>query len=154
MSVGHTTEILNNADSSVALRVEWCKSRARAQRWREEVCLLLEEMRCILQFLKWKEGVWKAQGGFLESDQDVAERTTNTLLGSRLLLQRRTEGVWAYAQHQASIQQELRTHFQSLWQPVPTLVISQIGRDKSTTFTLDSNLVKDLSQAASFLVVK
>ncbi|KAF9023539.1 hypothetical protein BDZ89DRAFT_955587, partial [Hymenopellis radicata] len=40
-----------------ALRIEWCKARARKLRWQEEVELLLEEMRRIIEFHRWK-GSW------------------------------------------------------------------------------------------------
>ncbi|KAG0691527.1 hypothetical protein DFH29DRAFT_1010861 [Suillus ampliporus] len=36
------------------VRIEWCKSRARALRWSEEVELLREEMRRVLQFFAWQ----------------------------------------------------------------------------------------------------
>ncbi|KAL4259471.1 CxC2-like cysteine cluster KDZ transposase-associated domain-containing protein [Pleurotus pulmonarius] len=35
-----------------ALRIEWCKARARAQRWQEECMLLWEEMRRVIEFHK------------------------------------------------------------------------------------------------------
>jgi hypothetical protein len=34
----------------LALRVEWAKAKARAARWEEEVVLLDEEMRRVIQF--------------------------------------------------------------------------------------------------------
>ncbi|KAG1866963.1 hypothetical protein C8R48DRAFT_599724 [Suillus tomentosus] len=37
----------------VTLRIEWCKSRAHASRWAEEVELLQEEMRRVAEFLSW-----------------------------------------------------------------------------------------------------
>ncbi|KAG2742314.1 hypothetical protein P692DRAFT_20811856 [Suillus brevipes Sb2] len=40
--------------SSHQSRIEWCKARARAMRWAEEVELLKEEMRRILQFFEWR----------------------------------------------------------------------------------------------------
>ncbi|KII90795.1 hypothetical protein PLICRDRAFT_67573, partial [Plicaturopsis crispa FD-325 SS-3] len=40
-----------------ALRVEWAKSKARADRWEEEVHLLLEKMRRVLAFGSW-QGEW------------------------------------------------------------------------------------------------
>ncbi|KAF8867909.1 hypothetical protein BD779DRAFT_1463136, partial [Infundibulicybe gibba] len=45
-----------------ALRIEWCKSRARAMRFREEVELLLEEMRRVQRFLAWQEEFWAGKG--------------------------------------------------------------------------------------------
>ncbi|KAG2137460.1 hypothetical protein DEU56DRAFT_945875 [Suillus clintonianus] len=38
---------------SEAMRVEWCKARARANRWAEEVELVQEEMRRVLAFFEW-----------------------------------------------------------------------------------------------------
>lgn len=38
--------------------MEWCKSRARAQRWVEEVRLLEEEMRRILAFNETVAAIW------------------------------------------------------------------------------------------------
>lgn len=44
-----------------ALRIEWCKSRARAHRWQEECILLKEEMRRITEFHTWQAQVWKTR---------------------------------------------------------------------------------------------
>jgi len=48
--------MVDNPDNSNddILRVEWVKSRARAARAHEEVLLLREEMRRVLEFLQWK----------------------------------------------------------------------------------------------------
>ncbi|KAG1746426.1 hypothetical protein EDB19DRAFT_1952649 [Suillus lakei] len=40
------------------MRIEWCKARARAMRWEEEVALLREEMRRIGAFLRWEARRW------------------------------------------------------------------------------------------------
>ncbi|KAG1855621.1 hypothetical protein F4604DRAFT_1932269 [Suillus subluteus] len=40
------------------LRVEWCKARARRDRWVEEMQLLLQEMQWILLFLNWQAHQW------------------------------------------------------------------------------------------------
>lgn len=44
-----------------ALRIEWCKSRARAQRWQEECILLKEEMQRIIRFHIWEAETWTAR---------------------------------------------------------------------------------------------
>ncbi|KAG1789189.1 uncharacterized protein HD556DRAFT_1433840 [Suillus plorans] len=44
-----------------ALQIEWCKARARANRWTEEVKLLLEEMRRVREFLSWHAKWWDEQ---------------------------------------------------------------------------------------------
>ncbi|KAG1851559.1 hypothetical protein C8R48DRAFT_750003 [Suillus tomentosus] len=43
------------------VRIEWCKARARAARWSEEVDLLLEEMRRVLAYLEWEIGAWRSR---------------------------------------------------------------------------------------------
>lgn len=45
------------------MRVEWAKSKARADRWAEEVILLREEMRRVIQYFHWKANWWVSQGG-------------------------------------------------------------------------------------------
>lgn len=44
-----------------ALRIEWCKARARAQRWQEECILLWEEMRRVVDFHQWQAGIWETR---------------------------------------------------------------------------------------------
>ncbi|KAF8125287.1 hypothetical protein EV363DRAFT_1402521 [Boletus edulis] len=51
-------------DLQDALRVEWCKVRARSHRWTEEVILLLEEMRRVKQFFDWKVQWWREQSAY------------------------------------------------------------------------------------------
>ncbi|KAF7303547.1 hypothetical protein MIND_00583900 [Mycena indigotica] len=46
------------AATNESLRVEWAKARARAKRWAEEVELLQEEMRRVLEFCSWRAGRW------------------------------------------------------------------------------------------------
>ncbi|KAJ7098218.1 hypothetical protein C8R43DRAFT_1092381 [Mycena crocata] len=41
-----------------SLRAEWCKARARAERWREELVLLEEEMRRTIEFGRWRGEWW------------------------------------------------------------------------------------------------
>jgi hypothetical protein len=42
-----------------ALRIEWCRSRARAMCFSEKVELLNEEMRRVLAFLEWESHRWE-----------------------------------------------------------------------------------------------
>ena len=136
------------ANQSTALRIEWCKARARAQRWSEEVRLLLEEMRRVLQFLQWKALVWDGRADFLQRDLDAAGHSTDKLLGSRLLLASRIEGVQAYARRQAHIQREIYNHCMMLWYQVPSLVISQARRDNGLLVSLEPLVLKELSLSA------
>lgn len=84
--------------------MEWCKSRARAHRFTEEVSLLSEEMVRVTRFLTWKASEW-------EEKTDVA--------GWGAMSDMRTEGYVAYAKRQAALYLSLRRHFISLWEGVP-----------------------------------
>jgi len=80
------------------LRVEWAKSRARSHRATEEVRRLKEEMRRVLETLKWEEAEWKQQSNLRkDAKHDLAE------------------GIRALSTTQASIKNSLRNHFQKLW---------------------------------------
>ncbi|KAG6819543.1 hypothetical protein H0H93_010895 [Arthromyces matolae] len=88
-----------------ALRIEWCRARARMMRWSEEVELLKEEMRRILEFLLWDGNRWILRAS-AHKEGDV-------------LVQ---EGRAAYAQSQAAIRFELRKKFECLWNEVPLIL--------------------------------
>ncbi|KAG5649942.1 hypothetical protein H0H81_001378 [Sphagnurus paluster] len=47
-----------------ALRIEWCRARARCMRWEEELELLEEEMRRILAFLSWQADWWEQRAAW------------------------------------------------------------------------------------------
>ncbi|KAG1784916.1 uncharacterized protein HD556DRAFT_1435299 [Suillus plorans] len=80
------------------VRIEWCKARARAARWSEEVELLAEEMRRVLAFLEW-QGSWWHQRTMLRSSEKTTEQ----------------EGLQAYAYRQAALRSAMRTSFQARW---------------------------------------
>lgn len=80
------------------LRAEWAKSRARAARATEEVLLLREEMRRVLEFLAWKAGWWTTRLDWRgDTNKDLAE------------------GLRAYAHTQADLQTTLSTEFRTIW---------------------------------------
>lgn len=91
-----------------ALRIEWCKARARARRWEEECSLLVEEMRRVLQFWKWEVDGWmgRAEGTGFEDMSPAA-----------------VEGRRAYAFRQAAIRMSLIAHCSRAWKDVPTYVL-------------------------------
>ncbi|KAF9462998.1 hypothetical protein BDZ94DRAFT_1259836 [Collybia nuda] len=89
------------------LRIEWCKSKARADRWSEEVQLLLEEMQHVLQFFESMAERWERRVHamvFLVKEQAI------------------NEGLTAYAARQASLFRMMRGHFQHMWRFVPRYV--------------------------------
>lgn len=84
--------------AKLGLRCEWAKSKARADRWGEEVCLLVEEMRRVISFLDWKARWWTQQGNARSGlPDDLAD------------------GVAAYAAKQAHVNGALATSFASKW---------------------------------------
>lgn len=103
-----STLFTNQSLNGIALRIEWCKSRARAMRFTEEVQLLQEEMMRVLRFFRWQESWWRSNGPLIESKKDISNM--------------RAEGLHAYAERQAALRYALHSHFQYLWRNVPGYV--------------------------------
>ncbi|KAF8875708.1 hypothetical protein BD779DRAFT_1613396 [Infundibulicybe gibba] len=109
-----------------ALRIEWCKSRARAMRFREEVELLLEEMRRVQRFFTWQEKFWIEKG-----DIDTCQWGNN-------ISPMRAEGLRAYANRQAALRHALRDHFGKIWRFAEEYVAlaksaAEVGSTKNTS---------------------
>ncbi|TFK58315.1 hypothetical protein BDN72DRAFT_782249 [Pluteus cervinus] len=89
--------------------VEWCKSRARSKRWKEEVLLLQEEMRRVLMFFESEAETWKSRTEVSRANLDEVG----------------FEGFSAYALQQAALRFELKCHFETLWTGVDDYVQSK-----------------------------
>lgn len=96
--IWQTTPLTLNQDDKDILLAEWARSRARVRRTTEEVMLLREEMRRVLDFLEWRAKWWDAQGNI------------RSQVGLEL-----KEGLHAYASQQAALQRSLAASFKSLW---------------------------------------
>jgi hypothetical protein len=83
-----------------ALRVEWARSRARMQRWAEEIELLQEEMRRTLAYLEYRAVWW---------DNRCTLRTNTVFLDVR-------DGIRAYAAKQSAILRCRAKGFKKLWE--------------------------------------
>ncbi|TFK60104.1 hypothetical protein BDN72DRAFT_779836, partial [Pluteus cervinus] len=103
--LGDDDSALNNEELQDDLRIEWCKSRARAKRWQEEVLLLQEEMKRVLLFLENEAKTWKFRAGFQSEEKGM-----------------RSEGRCAYALQQAGLREELRLHFEDMWKDVDEMI--------------------------------
>lgn len=101
--------IFSNSRYHSGLRIEWCKARARADRWSEEVLLLLEEMRRVIEFFWWQSRWWNERGAAVVSSSAYYQ-----------------EGALAYAERQASLRLMMANHCQRLWIDVPKIVASQL----------------------------
>ncbi|KAJ3818660.1 hypothetical protein F5880DRAFT_1625934 [Lentinula raphanica] len=111
---GGTGEIIDQATLDEFVRVEWCKTHARARRWTEEVNLLEEEKRRVLVTLEYNAKEWEGRAeydGPLAEGKDTAHK----------------EGVRAYALSQASMFRTLASSFVRLW----GAVIEQGGSEEA-----------------------
>lgn len=106
------------------LRIEWCKARAREGRWSEEVLLHLEEMRRVIEFLKWQASWWKDCG-----------------TAAVFVKPAHQEGLLAYTERQAHIRLAMIKCFQELWEAVPKMVESQLLPDDEDTAEISDALL-------------
>ncbi|KAF7351521.1 hypothetical protein MSAN_01584500 [Mycena sanguinolenta] len=89
------------AHTDVDIRIEWTKARARADRWKEELILLEEEMRRVLQFCGWKKRWWE---GKIDCGRVVSPELN--------------EGLQAYARAQAAREGRWENDWQMKWAAV------------------------------------
>jgi len=110
-----------------ALRIEWCRSRARAMRFSEEVELLNEEMRRVLAFLEWDACRWEER-----ATERVRAATPAATVDSLPVFPDGAldEGLQAYALRQAAIRRKLFTRFSTQWNSIPTYI--RISNDALT----------------------
>ena len=94
------------------IRPEWARSRARIKRCKEELQLLLEEMRRVIDFLEYKAAWWE-------------ERTAPR----QHISQELAEGLASYAAGQAEVQRDLCQSFIRLWK-TPLGLIDERRRDE------------------------
>ncbi|KAG6808347.1 hypothetical protein H0H92_004412 [Tricholoma furcatifolium] len=103
MSGGDAVE---GGEKQEALRIKWCKARARAHRWQEECLLLDEEMRRCLAFFAFQSRHWKER---VDASYDhVLDRAT-------------VIGLQAYAQRRAAHYQNLAASCSSEWAALPSV---------------------------------
>ncbi|OJT11755.1 hypothetical protein TRAPUB_11697 [Trametes pubescens] len=86
-------------DFAASMRIEWARAKARADRWAEEEQLLLEEMRRVLEYCRWKATWWRSQ----------ADRR-GTLVPPPVL-----RGLRAYADKQAGVWEGVARRSASYW---------------------------------------
>ncbi|KAK6977452.1 CxC2 domain-containing protein [Favolaschia claudopus] len=94
------------------IRVEWAKARARADRWREEVVLLEEEMRRTLVFCGWKARWWQERANV---EREVAPAVA--------------EGMRAYALEQADREDRWESKWKAQWAAVRERAKVALGGD-------------------------
>lgn len=113
------------------VRVEWCKARARSQRWKEEVELLEEEKHRSLLSLEYQAMLWE-NARHSRSRELNAEKMDSPL----------DEGLVAYASRQANIYREITKGFVMCWSEQKKEGVSLVGRD-SDVFEDMSTVIVD-----------
>lgn len=101
VQTGETTCDTQSEEFVSSMRVQWFRSRARAERWEEEKIILQEEMRRVLEFFEWKQSWWLKQ---------VQRRDDATPLVQR--------GLTAYAHKQSEMYGRLVDKFFARWNSV------------------------------------
>ncbi|TFY52492.1 hypothetical protein EVJ58_g9986, partial [Rhodofomes roseus] len=99
-----------NPELHEALRIEWCKTRARAKRWQEDIELVREEMRRVLAYHKYKADEWESKANVRPALPDDYR-----------------EGVSAYAHRQADIRTTMQSICEKAWRYVGTWIALEKG---------------------------
>jgi hypothetical protein len=91
---------ITNDEFHDSMRVEWAKARARMMRWDEELLIVQEEMRRVIEYLRWKAVWWQARTSLRgHSDSGIVS------------------GISGYANKQAAICSRLAERCASYWVP-------------------------------------
>jgi len=95
-----------------ALRIEWCRGMARAERWKEEVMLLVEEHRRVVEFFEHRSRWWGVRARDEDSWNLAGISCNNTF----------QEGRRAYAFRQAALYNNLARRGREMWNDVPQFI--------------------------------
>ncbi|KIM82772.1 hypothetical protein PILCRDRAFT_7683 [Piloderma croceum F 1598] len=98
-----TAEAMNDPLTRQAIRVEWAKAKARTARWEEEVILLDEEMRRVLQFCDWKAKWWRNLLSLRTPDDNML-----------------SEGLATYTAQQAAQELDIAQNWEAKWKAAVT----------------------------------
>ncbi|EAU83273.2 hypothetical protein CC1G_12790 [Coprinopsis cinerea okayama7 len=119
------------------LRLEWCKTRARAHRWQEECMLLAEEMRRVLAFWNHEIDTWDRLASTLQVDPSVVTPDPSVTQNLDLeeiwraevdKLTKIRDGKVAFALRQAAIRREMVRAAEKKWGNVRDLLTVFEGR--------------------------
>lgn len=111
-----STTTVSRDEVNEDMRVEWAQCMARAVRWEEEVLLLQEEMRRVVEFLGWRSRSWY-------SKVDARAGTVTSAVHA---------GISAYAKKQGSIFHNLAVRFSQRWRS--TLISLSLPHTWATQF--------------------
>lgn len=111
-----------------ALRVEWARSRARALRWLEEIGLLTEEMRRVIQCCVYYKSWWEAR------------KTTRVDVEEEL-----REGLTAYAHERMLAEDDLKDRWVAQWAPFYSRARTYLGWTDGADGGSDSPVVVEVA---------
>ena len=114
VTTGSTSATVTDSEVVDSMRVHWAKCQARADRYEEEVALIVEEMGRTLRYFEWKKSLWLSLQSIRE--QSAAPPPTEVCLGLR-----------AYAYRQAHVYETLIISFVNRWRRL--LVPHGLGAD-------------------------
>lgn len=121
------------ADIDIALRIEWCRARARAHRWQEECLFLAEEMRRIKQYFTYREEWWQTLASNAMMITDGSTDSFAVLPALEAIRseenQRILDGKRAYALRQADIQVCMSQACEVEWEGLSDKLLTMEGRD-------------------------
>ncbi|KAF8999723.1 hypothetical protein BDZ89DRAFT_969307, partial [Hymenopellis radicata] len=107
-----------------ALKIEWCKAQARKLRWEEEVHLLAEEMRRVIEFRRWKAGWWRSRASERPNVTDALK-----------------QGLVAFAESQAVREEHEALNCETRWQGLRDMAQAFIdGRTPSGNVEIEVEL--------------
>ena len=100
-----------------ALRTEWAKARQRAGRWKEQVRLLHEEMRRVIDATRHEASGWNLRRSQRQGQASLTEPVDAAL----------DEGLKAYADEHAAMESALAQKFETKWAAVRVLAQQAIS---------------------------
>lgn len=101
LNADQTGKNQDNDPFNVTVHIEWAKTKARSERWQEEVLLLKEEMRRAIVDMEWRAQQW-----------------TNRAHGRPNVSPDLLQGITAYAYKQAGIQTAFAASYAQKWAPI------------------------------------
>ncbi|KAF9541213.1 hypothetical protein CPC08DRAFT_756183 [Agrocybe pediades] len=101
-----------------SMRFEWCKSKARLDRWSEEVQLLKEERRRVLAFFEHRAREWDSLA-LGEGDSEASWMLPDVVYDETAIA-----GRHAYAREQADQFHRMHAHFLDVWKNVDEYIVT------------------------------
>ncbi|KAJ7191702.1 hypothetical protein GGX14DRAFT_537830 [Mycena pura] len=130
--MGGASDVADDGKLHDDIRIEWVKARARADRWREELLFLDEEMRRVLAFCDWMAKRW--------DDRRYARTNVSAEL---------REGLAAYATEQAVRERFWATSWAAKWRPVQDRALVALG-DGVVDVTLEVGLEVEVDDEVAY----